>query len=77
MKFNNEDLVSIADDCISSLELAKSELEDVEEYEEVFKNIEEDIAILNELKIPYEEELQKQWEQEDEDQNSEYERSVL
>ena len=77
MKFSNEELVEIAEDTVSSLELALSELEGVDEFKEIYKDIQETIDQLKSEAEPYEEELQKQWEQEDEDQNSEYERSVI
>lgn len=65
---SNEDLVEIAEDCIKSLELAKSELEGVEEYLLIYKNIEDDIEVLRELQYPYELELREEWKREKEEE---------
>lgn len=77
MKMSNEDLVYSARDAISSLELALSEIEGIEEYKDIYEAISEDRDILNDKLEFYEEEYNKELQAELDYQDMEYMRSVI
>lgn len=77
MKMTNEELVYSARDSIESIELAMSEIEDIEEYGDVLEILDEAIDRLKEAKEIYEEEYDKELQEEIDYQNREYERSKI
>lgn len=77
MKMSNEDLVYSARDCMSSIELGKSEIEGIDEYKYILEILDEAIDELKEAKEEYEEEYERELQEDLDYQNSEYMRSVL
>jgi len=77
MKMSNEDLVYSARDTISSLELALSEIEGINEYKEEYDTISDVIDDLNSKLAEYEEEYNKELQAELDYQDMEYMRSVI
>lgn len=77
MKMSNEELVSIAEEAVDSINIALSELDSVEEYKEIYEMLEEVKNKLNTEVEPYEEAYERECEEELEYQNREYERSVI
>lgn len=77
MKMSNEELVSIAENAIDSINIALSELDSVEEYKEIYEMLEEVKNKLNTEVEPYKEAYERECEEELEYQNREYERSVI
>lgn len=74
---SNEDLVYSARDCISSIELAESEIDGITEYEDILEILDEAIDRLKEAKEVYEEEYNRELQEELDYQNGEYMRSVI
>ena len=77
MKLSNEELVYSARDAISSIEMAQSELDGIEEYKEAYEALNEIIDMLQENSQEYEEKYNEEMQEELDYQNSEYERSVV
>lgn len=77
MKMSNEDLVYSARDCISSIEVAKSEIYGISEYEDILEILDEAINRLEEAKEVYEEEYKREQQEELDYQNMEHMRSVI
>lgn len=77
MRYSNEEMVSIAEDAIKSINIAISEIDDCEEYEEEKNWLEEIITNIKSKNEKYEEEYAKELREEEEYANSEYMRSVI
>lgn len=77
IKMSNEELVGASDDAINTINLAISELEGIEEFENALEILEEAkkeiIEASEDIREAYKEECEKEREYE----NFEYERSVL
>ena len=77
MKYDATEICGAGEDCIGSLEIAISEIEGIEEYEEIVKILEEAKSNIEDIISENIEEANKIWDAERTALNIEYETSVV
>lgn len=75
--YDNEELTTIAEDCESSIKMAMSELDGIEEYKEICNILEEALDELEETSQTYKDKYEEELELEKNYENSECERSKI
>ncbi len=77
MRWSNEELTSIAEDTRGDIQSAIDNLSGVEEFKDIFEQLNYALDMLNETAEPFEEAYKRECEEELAYQNSEYIRSVI
>lgn len=77
MRWSNEEIVSISEDARDGIEQAIRELDGCEIFKDLKEALEEDLRELNYIAEPYQEAYDREYEEEMQMRNEEFERSRI